>query len=449
MASACAGGTVLSGSCLLCFDRTLNEQAALRSRVVSDQQQLQNWAGLHSFRPARVVHPTSVAELVDVVGAAAQRGERVKVLGSAHTNTDLADTPGTLIVLDQWTGVVDCDPATGLVEVRAGTPLYQLNEELAALGLALPALGDIDRQTVAGATSTGTHGTGRGVQTISAQIIGAQIISGDGALRTVEESDALLPAVQVGLGALGLVSTVTVRCVPAFTLHAIDGPARLDDALDAFADSVATNDHTEIYWIPGTDWALMRASNREPNGWTPPDPGPIKDINDVAQFVLGLLGNWQPEHGAVHGWSDRSDKVFCKERDVRFVEMEYSFDRTQLHEAFAVVRDHCAEHGPLGMPVEIRVTKADNAWMSMSNGRDGAFVAIHDWPTAKWEEPFRLIETKWQAMRGRPHWGKMHWRSAADLQQSYAHWQSFIDVRNQLDPARMFANSHLDRVLGP
>jgi L-gulono-1,4-lactone dehydrogenase len=414
---------------------------------MADVSTLQNWAGLHEFRPSTISHPATEAELCDAVGAGAAAHGRVKAIGSAHTNTDLADTAGTLVVLDRYTGVVAADRSSSTVEVRAGTPLHQLNDELAALGLALPALGDIDRQTVSGATSTGTHGTGRSVRTISAQIVSARLITADGAPLAIGPDDPRLPAVRVGLGALGVLSTVTVRCVPAFMLHAIDGPARLDDALAAFGGAVAANDHAEMYWMPGTDWALMRASAHEPNAWRPPDPGPIDAIDDTSQFILGLLGHWQPEHGAVHRWSDRSDRVFCSERDTKFVEMEYAVPRDALMQAFDVVRTHCAEHGPLGMPVEIRVTVADDSWLSMGSGRDTAFIAIHDWPKAAWSEPFQAIERQFQALGGRPHWGKMHWRTSADLAPAYPRWADFAAVRDALDPRRVFANAHLDRVL--
>ena len=194
-----------------------------------------NWAGDQRCRPARVVAPRSREELAEVVGAAAAAGEKVSVTGSGHSFTEAAMTDQTMLRLDALRGVLDADPASGLVRVGAGTVLADLNEELAGLGLALENLGDIDAQTVAGAISTGTHGTGAGFGNISARVEGVELVLADGSVRdlTAAGDPELLRAARVGVGALGAISAVTLRCFPAFTLRRVDSAHKLDDVLGA------------------------------------------------------------------------------------------------------------------------------------------------------------------------------------------------------------------------
>src|SRR3954447_12575784 len=180
-----------------------------------------NWAGDQSCRPARILRPGSRDELAEAIAAAASAGEKVRVAGSGHSFTEAALTEGTMVRLEALSGVLDADRESGLVRVGGGTVLAELNEQLDGLGLAMETLGDIGRQTIAGAISTGTHGPGARLRNISAQVEGLELVLADGEVRSLSGAThpELLRAARIGIGALGAISAVTLRCVAAFTLE--------------------------------------------------------------------------------------------------------------------------------------------------------------------------------------------------------------------------------------
>ncbi len=413
-----------------------------------------NWAGTFSCEVARVAEPTSVDELASLVAGAAAAGQRVKVVGAAHTNTDLAATDGLHLHLDRMAGILSADVETGLVTVGAGTRLFDLNDALDGIGLALPVLGDIDRQAVAGAISTSTHGTGVGFRNLAALVERLTLVTADGAVLDLgpEHGDTWLAA-RVSLGALGVMATVTLRCVPAFQLHATEGPAPFEAMLAAHPAMIEAVDHAEFVWLPGTDWTLARACTRQPTAWLPPDPGSIEVLAEREPRTLkflGLVGKWQPDDGPVHRSVDRSDRVFCSDRPDPFVEMEYALPREHGLEAVRRVRAWLEATGTrIRMPVEVRVTAGDDALLSTAHGRDTTFVAIHEFTTADYRPYFDAAEAIFLDLGGRPHWGKMHSTDASVLAPRYPAWDRFRAVRDALDPGRTFANAHLDRVLGP
>ncbi|HYC81484.1 MAG TPA: D-arabinono-1,4-lactone oxidase, partial [Solirubrobacterales bacterium] len=309
-----------------------------------------NWAGDQACRPAAITAPANREDLVRAITAAAAAGRRVSVAGSGHSFTEAALTDGTLIHLGALSGVLEADAASGLVKIAGGTVLGVLSEELARLGLALENLGDIDAQTIAGAISTGTHGTGARLRNVSAQVEAIELVTGDGEVRelTAAGEPELLRAARVGIGALGAIVSVTVRCVSAFTLHRVDSPQARERVLDEFDQRAAANDHFELFTFPYSDLALVLERNRTDE---PPRPRSraAAFLNDV------VLENWALEALSFGGravpaaipalsrlaarvasgsaTTDRSDRIFVNERRVRFTEMEYALPREHLAEA--------------------------------------------------------------------------------------------------------------------
>ena len=184
----------------------------------------QNWAGTASADPARRSWPRSTEEIGQAISAAAKDGLPVRALGSGHSFTPAAATSGVALDLSGWAGVVTADLDSGLVTVRSGTTIKELNATLGTLGLAMANLGDIDAQTVSGAISTGTHGTGAGLGGIATQVTGLELVLADGSVVScsADEKPDLFSAARVSVGALGVLSSVTLQCVPAFTLAADD-----------------------------------------------------------------------------------------------------------------------------------------------------------------------------------------------------------------------------------
>jgi L-gulonolactone oxidase len=223
-----------------------------------------NWAGDQRCRPVRIERPGDRGDLVEAVKRATAEGLTVRAAGSGHSFTDVACTGGVMLDLSRLDRIVDVDADAGLVRFEAGTGLRTLNETIWGYGLALENLGDIDKQSVAGAVSTATHGTGARFRNISSLIDSMELVLADGTIRelSAESDPELLRAARVGLGALGVVATITLRTVPAFTIHRVDSPLPLDETLERIDDLADGSDHFEFYVFPHTETALLRQSTR-------------------------------------------------------------------------------------------------------------------------------------------------------------------------------------------
>jgi FAD-linked oxidoreductase len=431
-----------------------------------DPRQWVNWAGDQSCRPAQVARPANREELAAAVVTAAAGGLRVSVAGSGHSFTEAAMTAGTMIRIEALRGVLDADRESGLVRVGAGTVLADLNEELARLGLAMENLGDIDRQTIAGAISTGTHGTGAKLRNISAQVEGIELVLADGSVRelTAATEPELLRAARVGIGALGAIAAVTLRCVPAFVLDRVDARRPREQVLDSFEASADAHDHFELFTFPYAESALVLERNRTT---APPRPrGRVGAyLNDV------VLENWGLEAlaasarrfpAAIPSLSrlaarlasggrtvDRSDRVFANDRRVRFTEMEYGVPREHGPEAARRVIEWVRSNRyPVFFPIEMRVAAGDDALLSPSHERETAYVAVHQYRGMEWRPYFEAVEAIMDSYGGRPHWGKRHFQTAATLAPRYPEWAAFQRARDELDPNRVFSNEYAERVLG-
>jgi FAD-linked oxidoreductase len=425
-----------------------------------------NWAGDQSCRPAEIARPGSRDELSEAIAAATAAGHRISVAGSGHSFTEAAMTDGMLLRIEALKGVLDADPGSGLVRVGGGTVLADLNEELARLGLAMENLGDIDRQTIAGAISTGTHGTGAKLRNISAQVEGLELVLADGAVRSLSATThpQLLRAARVGVGALGAISAVTLRCVPAFTLDRVDTPRPREQVLDSFQESADANDHFELFTFPYADSALVLERNR-----TEASPRPrgraAAYLNDVvlenwALEALSATGKRFPAAIPSLSWLagrlasgsrtvDRSDRVFANDRRVRFTEMEYGVPREHGPEAARrVVEWVRSNRYPVFFPIEMRVAAGDDALLSPSHERDTAYIAVHQYRGMEWRPYFEAVEGIMNSYGGRPHWGKRHFQTAATLPPLYPAWAEFQAARDELDPGRFFSNEYAARVLG-
>ncbi|MBK5307094.1 MAG: FAD-binding protein [Frankiaceae bacterium] len=425
-----------------------------------------NWAGNQLMDPVRVVKPRSVDEIAGAVKQAAADGLRVKAIGSGHSFTAIGLTNGVLLDMSAYNGLVSADPTTGLVTAQAGLPLHRLNALLPEHGLGLTNMGDVDVQTVSGAVSTGTHGTGRDSAGFAAQIAGLELVLADGSvvMCSATERPELFAAARVGLGALGVISTVTFQAEKAFVLEADERPMPLDDVLDGFFDLVAANEHFEFYWFPHTDIALTKRNNRT--------DAEVKPLSKAKAFIDDeLLSNGVFELTCRLGrrmptviprinkvaaraltartYIDAAPKVFTSPRRVRFCEMEYAVPREALPDLFRELRSLPDRHGlKVSFPVEVRVAPADDATLSTAFGRDTAYIAVHMFKGSAYDPYFRAVEKLYDAVGGRPHWGKLHTLEAEQLRARYPRFDEFVALRDSLDPERRFGNAYLERVLG-
>jgi FAD-linked oxidoreductase len=417
-----------------------------------------NWAGDQRCAPERIERPRSEQDLVRVV-----RGARsLRVAGSGHSFPDIACTDRVLVDLSGMDRVLALDRAD--VTVEAGITLRALGRELAARGLALESQGDIDAQTIAGAVSTGTHGTGGRFRGLAAGVVGMRLVAGTGEIVELR-GDEELRAARVGLGALGAIAAVTLRCVPAFTIHRVDEPRPLDDVLPRLEALVDGADHFEAFAFPYTRTALTLTSQR---GHDPPRPRSRVEraLREVAleNGLLGAaarLGRARPALiPAVNRLLvrllarserlDASHRVYPNERRVRFTEMEYAIPRAAaagaLERVLALIE---RRRLPVAFPIELRVVAPDDAFLSTAHGRPTAYIAVHQYRGMEFEGYFRAVEEIMDGLDGRPHWGKRHYQAAHTLAPRYPEWERFAAVRRRLDPDGRFENAYVRRVLGP
>ena len=338
---------------------------------------------------------------------------------------------------------------------------------MAELELALENLGDIDAQTLAGAVATATHGTGARYPNISAQVEALELVAADGSvLELSAERDAdAFRAARVGIGALGIVTALTLRCVPAFTLHGVDEPQPLEQTLDRLDELVAAHDHFELFTFPYSPLALTRRSDRteraaEPRGRARTYAEDVLLQNRALELFCRagrraprLVPRLNRSVARLAGRRERieaSHSLFASPRLVRFVEMEYALPRAAAVEALRRVRASIeARRLAVNFPIELRFVAPDDALLSPAGGRETAYLAVHTFVGMEWQELFRATEQIMDELGGRPHWGKRHFQTARTLAPRYPEWERFADVRARLDPHGRFANAGVQRVLGP
>ena len=416
-----------------------------------------NWTRDQRCAPERIERPSSEEELAGVVAAA----RRVKVAGSGHSFTDIACTDGVMVDPSGMTRVLAVQGSE--VTVEAGITLRELGPALGERGLALENQGDVDAQTIAGAISTATHGTGGRFANISSQVTAVRLVTATGEVVELRDGDELLAA-RVSLGALGAISSVTLRCVPAFTVHRIDEPRPLEEVLPRLDEIVDANDHFELFVFPYTRTALTLTSRRTDREPRPPGRARVllRDVllENAALEAACRTGRRLPgliprvNRALVRAMSraehlDRSHRVYANRRTVRFTEMEYAIPRERTAEALERVLALIERRRVrVGFPIELRVVAPDDGLLSTAQGRPTGYIAVHQYRGMEFESYFRGVEAIMDDYEGRPHWGKRHYQSAATLRPRYAGWDRFLAVRDRLDPERKFQNDYLKRVLG-
>ena len=427
-----------------------------------------NWSREQRCRPAIIARPHTREGMIEAIMEATDAGRSVKVAGSGHSFTPAALTDGTMLRIEALDRVLDVDRAGGRVKVEAGIGLGDLNRRLDRHGLALENLGDIDRQTIAGAISTATHGTGAKWRNLSAQVEAIEIVTADGVLHELTEagdSDGFRAA-RVGIGALGAIYSVTLRAVPSFRIDRVDRTRPLAEVIGSIDQLAAEFDHFEFYVFPHTETALCRESTRTDRAADPPHPASTfaqevvlenwvaSAFATVARFVpasIPALSKLAASGSGVSHKLDHSFRVFASERRLKFTEMEYCVPRASAREAIEGVLE-IANRPELGVafPIEVRFAAADDALLSPSFERDSCYVAVHYDRHGEAHRPyFTAVEQLMARFGGRPHWGKRHSRDAADLRGLYPRFADFLAVRERLDPGGAFANEYTERVLGP
>ena len=424
-----------------------------------------NWAGNQQTGTVLLSKPQTESELQQVVQSAQLSGRRVKAVGSGHSFTAIAVSEEVLVDLSDYDEIVAIDKINQTVTVQSGIQLSKLNQALYENSLAMQNLGDIAYQTIAGAISSSTHGTGAKFTGIANQVVALRIVLADSSIVdcSANVNAQLFSCARVGLGALGLISTVTLKVVPAFNLAVIEEPMRVDDVLQNLDLHVDSNDHFEFFWVPHTGWALTKRNNRNNLPIEPMSKmshwysktlmenyafGAVCMLGKARPSLIPKLAKALPSSGR-NEYSDASHKVFASKRIIKFYEMEYAIPREACAEALNRVRRMVTDSGFfLNFPVEVRFTAPDEIPLSTASNRESAYIAVHIYKGMNYVPYFKEVESIMNSYQGRPHWGKLHFHSAATLASRYPQWDVFQAVRNRVDPQRMFSNQYLETVLG-
>jgi len=424
-----------------------------------------NWAGNQHSKPVRIERPASELEVVEVVRRAVAEHLRVKVVGSGHSFTGIAVPDEVMIDLTWMNRVMNVDHTSGVITVQAGIVLSDLNSYLESHQLSMPNLGDVTYQTLAGAVSTSTHGTGLKRTGLAAQIRAFKLVTASGEVLACDpgQNAEIFHCGRVSLGALGVITEVSLNVVPAFNLRAVEQPMRISHVLDNFAQLIEENDFFEFYWVPHTKWALTKANNVSTDAIDSPGRfatwynkmfmenyafGLLCRVGKLFPKLIPKLATILPSSGRVE-YVNVSHRIFSSKRLVKFYEMEYSIALESLVPALREVMQMVEDRGfTISFPVEVRCTGSDDIPLSTSTGRRSAYIAVHMFKGSAYTEYFSAVETILRKYEGRPHWGKIHNLNANDISSLYPEYQRFIEVRNQLDPEGVFTNDYLRRVLG-
>lgn len=425
---------------------------------------MKNWARNIQFEPKKVFAPATTQEAQKIIKYHLDNNESLRMRGSAHSWTGLIQTEQSFIHLDNMQGVIHVDSSNQLIIAKAGTKLYTFGEEAFKHHLSLPNQGDINQQSVAGALSTGTHGTGITLQSIANQIHGMSIITGTGDILNLEENKDkdLIQALSVSLGSAGLITEATLKMVPSYKLKVETFAEDMSSALAKFHERLKNNRHLEMFYFPVGDWSIVKMMNE-----TKAEPSPQSHLARMSDIVLenwlyeGLniaackTGSYQKidtimrkfvGHKSFVNWSHRA---FPTERSVRFMEMEFNLPVEKFEEVFSEIKYQIKKHNFQTLfPIEIRFVRGDELWLSPAYQRDSVYFAIHNYISENYRPYFEEMQNIFKRHGGRPHWGKWHSLDQQYFETVYPKWQDFLKLRSQLDPHKLWLNKHLTTVFG-
>lgn len=424
-----------------------------------------NWSETVLSEPENIHYPKSIADIQRIIKTCHQNGKRLRVVGAGHSFTPLAATGECLLSLDRMYGIESIDSLNHRVTVWAGTNLNHLGQMLHECDYAMENLGDINEQTIAGAISTGTHGTGADFGSLSTQIEMLTIVTANGEVKEISpvQNPDYLNAIRVSLGMLGVIVKVQLNVVKQHRFVKKSYSLSLQNCLPQLHTLRADNQHFEFYWFPYTNTVQVKTMNRIGENNTAAKKGSMLNeliVENGFLWALSEISRMQPRFaktiskacalgiptGTHIGYSHQT---FVTPRLVKFREMEYSVPYKEME---AVLRDirYVIEKKKIQVhfPIECRYVKADDIWLSPSYKRDSAYIAIHMYNGMPFQDYFDAVEEVFAHYSGRPHWGKMHNLTEEKLASIYPKWDDFLRVRRELDPDGVFLNAYLQKLFG-
>lgn len=434
-----------------------------------------NWSGWVKAWPQNLAAPSTEEEVAEVVRTAQAP---IRVAGRGHSFTPLVESSGTLMTLWGLAGVIDHDESAQTARIKAGTTIRDLGPELFERGLALVNQGDVDRQALAGAVGTGTHGTGGTLGSLSSAVTGFRLVTASGDILTcnANENPDVFDAGRVSFGSLGVMTELTMKCRPIYALEEDGGRMPIEEVLRRVEEFRDANRHFEFFWFPFAKDALLKflretdeepkRRRRLPDGELARSDKVVMWACDISRFLPFLRGPLQrfltSASGSRYAASAGSDgaefqkkkvrwshEAFPSDRNVRFNEMEYAVPAEKGPDCIREVGEHMRKCGANFLfPLEFRYVAGDDAWLSPFYKRDSVTISVHQYHKQPYDELFAGIETIFRKYEGRPHWAKIHTLVAKDFEALYPRWDDFRSLRRRLDPTGKFLNTYLKRILG-
>lgn len=415
-----------------------------------------NWSGIQRATPAGIAVPATEEDLAAVIGNA----RHVRPVGSGHSFTGLVPSEHLIVDASRFQGLTSADAATGFVSIGAGTRIRQAARELDAAGLALENLPDIDVQTLAGSFATSTHGTGRSLPPLHAHVDGFRLVTANGEVRdvTAATDPDLFAAGQVSLGALGVITQYTLKCVPTYNLIRRVWVDTIDNLMDQAMDLSQAHRNFEFYYFPFTGYAAGITHDVFDGEVTGRAAGEddetlegLKDLRDVfgwSPWLRRRIAAGSLPKGLVEESSDVSWKLLSTARPTKFNEMEYHIPLEAGLDCLRQVITAIESRKDTYFPMEVRITAPDDAWLSPFNDGPRMSIATHAAVNEDYDYFFSLIEPIHRAHGGRPHWGKLHSLRHDELTGLYPKFQRFCELRKSLDPDGKFLNPYLAGLFG-
>ena len=397
-----------------------------------------NWVGNQSFCPAEIVAAHSEEDVALAVRRAASSGMRLRAPGSGHSFTPVVETDGVLLDLAALSGVISTDTTNTTATAWSQTKVADFGPVLWEHGLGLANQGDIDAQAIAGAIATATHGSGVNMRNFSASLIGARLVDGRGDIRDLTERDHpdIMPALQTAIGVLGVMTQVTLKVARAYKLHERIAIMHVDEVLERWNELIQTYRHFSFFWM--TSDASAKLYNLD----APADHCYVKLYQEFPADAPA------PQLGA-HERYDRAYKIYTQVYDPNFHEMEYFLPLTESKEIFKAQRRLMLRHTEDAVfPMEVRFCAADEAWLSPNYQRANMVVSVSGMPGTDYWPYLRRCDGLFREHMGRPHWGKLHFMTAARMADLFPRYADFCRVRKAFDPRGMFLNPHLRDLFG-
>lgn len=425
---------------------------------------MKNWSGLEKWSPNEMLFPDSEEAIQKIVKRALDEKKKIRVIGSGHSFTKLCITDHILISLDKYQGIVQVDKSKNQAIVKGGTKLKKLGQLLHTEGLAMENLGDIDAQSIAGTISTGTHGTGTSFGTISTQVRAIRFVNGSGEIVQCSEENnrELFKAAQVSLGVLGIITQITLQCMPSYKLKMEYNKSTLTEVLKNYKTLNQEIRNFECYWMPYTDAVLTKKASITNNEIDKIGLSSFFQeviLENVGFKILCELANWFPSKNrwvsktsaatlGHHVKTAYSHQTYATVRAVKFNEMEYNIPVDAYAEVMKAVQDSFEENDfRVHFPIENRFVKGDDIYLSPAYGRDSAYIACHVYSKKPFHEYFKKMEDIFKAYDGRPHWGKLHTRTAREFHEIYPMMNEFLKHRKEHDSEKIFTTKYLQSIL--